>query len=276
MTTTATATGRRLSVSSWSLHHALGAPPITGPTDAPGNAPPANALSLLELPSQVAHHGIGTLEICHFHLASTDEIYLSRLREQLAQNRVELWSLLIDGGDLNGPNAERDAHWISGWLEVAARLGARNARVIAGKSEPTETNLTQSIEGLRRLTDFAEARGVRLMTENWFATLGTPKTVHRVFAELQGQLDLCLDFGNWDGSTKYDDLASIARYATSCHARADFDSSGRLDETDFRRCLELTVAADFHGPFTLIPSGRIESEWVAINEAARIAREFCE
>ncbi len=267
---------RRLSVSSWSLHQTLGAMPITAPSDKANGFPDASALPLLDLPRQVAKHGIETLELCHFHLPSTQSDYLAQLREQLEAHRVELWSLLIDGGDLNGPNRERDFEWICKWIEVAAQLSARNTRVIAGKGAPTDENLSASIAQLGQLSHLAHQRGVRLMTENWFDTLGTPTAVHRVFHELEGQLDLCLDFGNWHSGSKYSDLASVATYATSCHARADFGMSGLLDEADFRRCLELTVAADFHGPFTLIPSGRIDNEWVAINEAARVARQFCE
>ncbi|BCM90378.1 hypothetical protein IAD21_02230 [Abditibacteriota bacterium] len=267
---------RRLSVSTWSLHQSLGAMPVTGPGDKANRTASATALSLCDLPRQIARHGIETLEICHFHLASTESDYLAQVREQLEHNRIELWSLLIDGGDLNGAQAERDFEWIHGWLEVAAQLGARNTRVVAGQGPPSDENLSASIKQLHKLAAIAEAQGVRLMTENWFATLGTPEAVHRVFQELDGKLDLCLDFGNWRGATKYSDIASIAPYATSCHARADFGMLGLLEETDFRRCLKLTVAADFHGPFTLIPSGRIDNEWIAINEAARVARQFCE
>jgi sugar phosphate isomerase/epimerase len=267
---------RRLSVSSWSLHQSLGAMPITGPADEANGPASAAAKSLLDLPREIAKHGIGTLEICHFHLASTESDYLAQVRKQLEENRVELWSLLIDGGDLNGDYAERDFEWIRAWIEVAGRLGARNARVITGKGQPNDKNLSASIAHLSQLVEVADKSGVRLMTENWFATLGTPEAVHRVFDELKGQIDLCLDFGNWHNATNYSDLASIAPYATSCHARADFGPSGQLDETDFRRCLELSVAADFHGPFTLIPSGRLDHEWVAINEAARVTREYCE
>ncbi len=268
---------RRLSVSSWSLHHALGAMPITSPADQPNSFSPGGALSLLDLPRAIAEHGINTLEICHFHLPSTEKDYLSRLRASLEASGVELWSLLIDGGDLNGLHAPRDFDWIARWIEVAGLLGARNARVIAGQSVPTEENMAQSIAFLKRLVEVAYSNGVRLMTENWFATLETPENVHHVFGRLEGHLDLCLDFGNWDGhADKYADLASIAPLATSCHARADFHSPGELDEDDFRRCLELTVEAGFHGPYTLIPSGSKGDEWVALDIAASMARPFCE
>jgi len=268
---------RRLSVSSWSVHGALGSMKITGPNDEPNSSSPKGALSLLKLPREIAHRGIETLEICHFHLPSTSNDYLSQLKLALEESRVELWSLLVDGGDLNGQNAARDFDWIQSWIEVAGKLGAKNARVITGQAPPTDENLAQSIAALQRLAEVAKRNNVQLMTENWFATLSTPGAVHQVFADLGDDLRLCLDFGNWDNHpNKYDDLASIARYATSCHARADFRSPGELDETDFRRCLELTLDADFHGPFTLIPSGDKGDEWATINEAARVAREFCE
>ncbi len=268
---------RRLAVSSWSVHGALGSMPITGPNDEPNFLSPVGALSLLQLPREIAHRGVETLEICHFHLPSTSDEFLSQLKRALQESRVELWSLLIDGGDLNGPNAARDFDWIAHWIEVAGTLGAKNARVIAGQSDSTPENLAQSVAALKRLAEVARHNNVQLMTENWFATLSTPDAVHHVFAELKGDLSLCLDFGNWDDHpNKYDDLSSIARYATSCHARADFKAPDELDETDFRRCLQLTLEADFHGPFTLIPSGDKGGEWAAINEAARVARAFCE
>jgi hypothetical protein len=267
---------RRLSVSSWSLHRTLGSLPITDPADKPNPAPPG-ALPLLDLPREIAEHGIQTLEICHFHFPSTDDDFVSELCLALEASGVELWSLLIDGGDLNGEHAARDFDWIRGWIEVAGKLGARNARVVAGQGAPTEENLVQSIASLEGLVEVADSNGVRLMTENWFDTLGSPDAVHRVFADLSGNLDLCLDFGNWDKRPhKYADLASIARYATSCHARADFKSPDELDETDFRRCLKLTVDADFHGPYTLIPSGSSGDEWAALEVAASVARDFCE
>ena len=89
----------------------------------------------MELPARLAAFGITTLEICHFHLPDLDTGYLSELRSALQAANIELFSLLIDEGDLTHPDhAERDLAWIGRWLEIAEHLGARRARVIAGKS----------------------------------------------------------------------------------------------------------------------------------------------
>lgn len=266
----------RLSVSTWSLHHALGAPDFTGPQDGHAVAVAAHSggeLSLLDLPARISAFGINTLEICHFHLPARDAEYLSQLRAALEAANVELWSLLIDDGDITSPqNAQRDEAWISDWFPVAQQLGAKNVRVIAGKQATSEQTLKQSIAALQRLAQQAKSRGLRLTTENWFDTLATPASVLQVLDALNGDLGLCLDFGNWSGPDKYDKLRQIAPRAQSCHTKAPF-RDGKMDEADFRRCLQITREAGFAGPHTLIyDSGG--DEWRGLAAEREMVAEF--
>ena len=128
----------RLSVSTWSLHRQLGKPGFTGPAHGmqiPLETHNKGPISLLELPARIAEFGIHTLEICHFHLPSIEKSYLGELRAALADADVELFSLLIDDGDITHPSeAERDIAWIEKWIDIAGELGARCARVIGGKA----------------------------------------------------------------------------------------------------------------------------------------------
>jgi sugar phosphate isomerase/epimerase len=253
-------TPRRLSVSTWALHPLIG-------TVAPGRPPSANpsgdtdsrmmetregTLDLLDVPAQLVNHGFRTMELCHFHLPTREPSYLAQLRAAREAAGIELWSLLIDDGDLNHREfGDADCEWIRGWIDTAAALGAKRARVIAGKQPATTENVSKSIAQLRRLADYAHSQDVRLMTENWFATLSTPAEVHRVFEELGNTIGLCLDSGNWSGPDKYANLAAIATYAESCHAKCAFQD-GRPDSGDYTRCLELTRDAGFSGPYTLV------------------------
>ena len=96
----------RLSVSTWSLHRQLGKPGFTGPAhdmQIPIETHNKGPIPLLELPARVAEFGINTLEICHFHLPSVEKTYLAELRAALAAADVELFSLLIDDGDITHP-----------------------------------------------------------------------------------------------------------------------------------------------------------------------------
>jgi sugar phosphate isomerase/epimerase len=260
-------TNRRISVSTWSLHRALGKPSFIGPGTAARAAGPVTApmFSLLELPARIVGAGIHTLEICHFHLPSREPAYVQQLRDAIEDAGVELWSLLIDGGDIAHPvHHERDVAWVEQWLDVAAALGAKNARVSGGKQEPGRQAVARSKQNLQRLAVAAAARGVRLATENWQNLLSRPEIVLEVLDDLDGAVGLCADFGNWSGPQKYDDLAQIFPRAESCHAKCHFSAPGQMDRADFERCLELTRQAGFAGPYTLIYDGPGDDELAAL------------
>lgn len=267
---------RRLSVSTWSLHRTLGRPPAYGPaTSQPAWTPPDGATPLTALPAKLAEFGIHTLEICHFSLPSTASAYLDELRAALDAAGIELWSLLIDGGDMTDPeHGARDLAWIQGWLPVASALGARNVRVVAGMQPPTPDAIDRSVAGLRRIADEADRYGVRVMTENWHALMDSPSVVNEILARLDGDVGLCFDFGNWRGPGKYDDLAAIASHADSCHAKCAFDAAGVPDADDYTRCLEIVDAAGFAGPFTLIYDAANDDEWHGLAQERELVAPF--
>ncbi|MBV9866186.1 MAG: sugar phosphate isomerase/epimerase [Abitibacteriaceae bacterium] len=272
----------RLSVSTWSLHRVIG---ITYP-DAPGMNHPeghhaeaetygVGSLSLLEVPKTIAGMGIQTLEICHFHLPGHDETYLEKLHAALGEAGVELFSLLIDEGDFTHPeNATRDLDWIGNWIDTAAALGAQCVRVIAGKQQPSDETLALSRQGFQQLATRASTHGIRVMTENWFSTLSRPEYVLRLLDELEGSVGLCLDFGNWGGPTKYEDLAAIAPRAESCHTKAQFPAAGALDQEDYKRCLDITREAGFSGPYTLIYDGPGDDEFEGLRLESAVVEPY--
>ena len=255
----------RLSVSTWSLHRQLGKPGFTGPAhdmDIPIETHNKGPISLLELPARVAEFGIRTLEICHFHLPSVEKTYLAELRTALADADVELFTVLVDDGDITHPSeAARDIAWIEKWIDIAGELGAKCARVIGGKADPSAETVAQSRDVLSQLTERADTAGIRLMSENWFSIFSTPENVKTILDGLDGKVGLCLDFGNWRGDTKYEDLAAIASWAESCHTKAHFAAPREMDKKDYVQCLELTQEAGFAGPHTLIYDGPGDDEW---------------
>lgn len=244
-------TPRRLSVSTWALHELIGtvSPGRPGAPEARLMPPrEGSTLDLLHVPHELAKRGIKTMELCHFHLPDTRACYLEEWVSAREEAGVALWSLLIDDGDINHPEfGDRDRDWIVGWIDKASLLGAQCVRIIGGKQPLTEVSLAKSIAQLRILTMEAYVRGVHVMIENWFPTLSTPTAIQTLLGELGGSVGLTLDFGNWGGAEKYENLAQIAPYAEGCHAKWDHDD-------DFLRCLEITRAAGFSGPYTLVYS----------------------
>ena len=255
----------RIAVSTWSLHRHLG---TTYPHDLTKAAIGpvqetygAGTESLLDLPSALSSHGYHRMELVSFHLPSRDPVYLGELRDQLKVTCVALQTLLIDDGDITHPeHGKRDTRWIAGWIEVANELGAGNARIIAGKQKGPDA-MNRAVLALRELEEGNTGSPVRLVTENWHALLPSAAEVNDLLDRLEGRIGLLMDFGNWTGPGKYEQLAAIAARAELCHAKANF-IDGDLDAEDFGRCVDLAETAGYAGPYTLIFDSELPvNEW---------------
>ena len=272
--------------SSWSLHRTLGKAMYDW-SDMGGEPVLANgdsdSLALLEVPAELAKRDIGMLEICHFHLPRLDDSYLDELRATLDECGINLYSVLIDAGDIThrDPAVRADeVAWVRAWLAVAARLGARCARVIAGDAQPGSDGaykddevVRTSADNLRALAAAGRDLGVQVTTEN-FRSLGCHVGALRAILELcEGEVGLCADFGNFKGAAKYDELAAILPHATSVHAKAEFQREGQIDREDFTRCLSLACSADFQGPYSLIFSSAGD-EWQGLNTTREVVEEY--
>lgn len=241
----------RLGVSTWSLNRSLTA-----------------GTPLLDIPAQVAAHGLGKLEVCHFHLPSTEDDYIAKFRAALDSAGVEFYTLLIDEGDITHPDpAERKKAlaMINEWVEVAAGCGAKRVRVIGGFAEPSEAALHLSEAGFRKILRQADDHNIQVVTENWHRLLDQPAALRTLLERLDQCVGLKLDFGNWHGDRKYDDLPKIADLAECTHAKAHFPQPGQMDAEDFTRCLDICAAANFAGPHILIYSDPGD-EWASLDQ----------
>lgn len=259
----------RLALSTWSIHRALGVSWPNSPENDTDGPPQQTwgpgALSLMEVPARLAELGIDRLEICSFHVPGRDRGFLDELRAAIAGAGVTLQALLIDDGDITDPvHARRDIAWIGRWIDVAAELGAEKARVIAGKRPPAPEVLDRAVAGLAALAGRGAGAGVRILTENWLATMAGPAEVNAVLDRLDGRVGFLADLGNWKGPTKYDDLAAVLPRAENSHAHGVFDENLELDVADFGRCLDVAGEAGYAGPYTLIYNGPNPDEWRAV------------
>ena len=225
---------------------------------------------LLDLPAAAQDNGIGVLELCHFHLPTTEPGYLDTLRTNLSKSGTKLFSLLIDTGDVASPDLDALGESLGAvrhYIRVAARLGAERVRVSAGLQPPKPETLAQSAAQLGELMTYAAAHGLGLSTENWQRTAHEPEDVRTILGAAPAGLGLCVDTGNAEGTAdKYRTLAQLLPHATSVHFKARMTVgaiTGTIDQDDVRRCLELMNTAAFHGPVSLIYDGK-RDEWAGI------------
>jgi sugar phosphate isomerase/epimerase len=241
----------RFAVSSWSLDGLL-----------------QSGIPLLDLPAQVSQHGITTMELCHFHLPTTDPAYLRTLRDRLQAAAIDLFSILIDAGDIAAADsAQRTADYalIQHWIAVAAALGAERVRIDAGRQVPTPEVIKRSAQQLRAFAQTAASAGLAVSTENWHATSQDPTALLTILDQCAGTVGLCVDTGNAEATPdKYQTLAQLLPRATSIHFKAQYTAAGDIEQGDLQRCLQLIQQAAFDGVITLIYD-RKQEEWAGID-----------
>jgi sugar phosphate isomerase/epimerase len=243
---------RRLAISTWSLDGLL-----------------QSGVPLLDIPAQLAQHEIGALELCHFHLPTTERDYFHALREALRANGVELYRLLIDMGDITAPDPGQraaDIQAIEGWIDSAAAVGAGGVRIAAGRQPATPEVIEQSARQLRAFARRAAGHGLRTHTENWHKTAQEPAALLAILDQCDGLVELCADTGNAEATAdKYATLAQLLPRASSIHFKARYTPDGSIMADDLQRCFELIEQAQFDGVITLIYESK-RQEWAGVDQ----------
>ncbi|MBD0378973.1 sugar phosphate isomerase/epimerase family protein [Paenibacillus sedimenti] len=253
-----------LSLTSWSLHRNLG--PLRWTrwddhskityTDAQEQP---ETLSLLELPAVLMQKGFAAAEICHFHFPDTGETYLLSLRSAFKEAGIRFYTLLLEYGDISTADEIRrssDIDWIRHWIQIAAAAGAERVRIIAGDADPKDQGgLKRSATALVELCEYAAARGVRVVTENFHALTSVSDNCLALLDACGESLGLTSDFGNFKGPEKYDMLAQTIPHSESIHAKSQTDEEGIPDAAEFERCMQIVKRTGYEGPITVVYDG---------------------
>ena len=244
-------------VSSWSLNGLL------------------QSLPLAELPQQLKEHDIFLLELCHFHLPSTDATYLQTFRQALQENNIKLSSLLIDTGDIASPDEAKrnsDIQEIKKWIDVAATLGAERVRIVAGNQTATPEVAARSSQHLGELVAYAKTIKVKASTENWQKTSLDTEVLLELL-DRNPELGLCADIGNAEQThDKYATLAKLLPKATSVHFKARYEN-GQVEANDLQTCMRLINEAKFSGVMTMIYEGK-QDEWDGVVQLKNSVERF--
>lgn len=242
-------------VSTWTLHKLL--------TSSSGEP----QITLYDVPALLALHGYKAVEICHFHITSTDLPSLRLLRLALETAGVRLVNILIDTGDISAQDPEVRAKEIAdvrNWIDIASAIGSDGVRVIAGRRPATTANLAQSAKTLQDLAQYGADRDVAICTENWYGLLDTPEDVIELMQLTDGNIGLKLDFGNWPAPRKFNDLRQIAPYASTTHSKPALTPDGQIDQEDFLSCMK-AISDGFSGRHVLVYDGPGDV-WIALEE----------
>lgn len=248
----------QISLAQWSLHRTL----FSG------------KLSNLDFPAVTRNdYGLDAVEYVNQFFAekARDQTYLAELKQRAADAGVQNLLIMIDGeGHLGDPDEAARGAAVENhhkWVEAAHYLGCHSIRVNAQSSGGYEEQQKLAADGLRRLSEFAGQAGLNVIVENhgglssngaWLAGV-----IQAVGRDNCGTLP---DFGNFRVSEqeeydRYQGVTELMPYAQAVSAKShDFDAEGNEIHTDYRRMMQIVLAAGYRGYVGIEYEGGMLSE----------------
>ncbi len=254
----------KISLAEWSLHRTL----FSG------------KLKNLDFPAKAKNDfGIHAVEYVNqfFKDKARDEAYLKELKTRTSDLGVTNVLIMIDG---EGPLAEIDDkkrtqaienHYK--WVEAAKFLGCHSIRVNARTSskDPEEAKAA-AVDGLGRLTEFAEPYGINIIVENHGGFSSNGQWLSSVMKQVNKPTCGTLpDFGNFcikrgpggcaEEYDRYKGVAELMPYAKGVSAKTNaFKDNGDEVNMDYMRLMKIVKDAGYTGHVGIESESKIDED----------------
>jgi sugar phosphate isomerase/epimerase len=181
---------------------------------------------------------------------------LDKIKKALDQYGVEVVNMPIDYGNISQLDEEKrkaDLAVIKIWIDVAATLGSKGARVNTGSQPEGVFDLSIPAASYRELAEYAETKGVAIVLENHGGMSADPKNILKLFELVNHpNFRICPDFGNFAAEIRYEAIDMIFNNPILVHAKAySFDEKGSHNEFDYDRCMEITNKHNYKGYYSV-------------------------
>ena len=266
----------KISLAEWSLHRTL----FSG------------KLNNLDFPAKAKNDfGIHAVEYVNqfFKDKAQDENYLKELKTRTADLGVTNVLIMIDG---EGPLAEIDDqkrtkaienHYK--WVEAAKYLGCHSIRVNARTSskDPEEAKMA-AVDGLGRLTEFAEPFGINIIVENHGGFSSNGQWLSSVMKQVNKPTCGTLpDFGNFcirrgpegcaEEYDRYKGVAELMPFAKGVSAKSnEFDENGNEKNMDYMRLMKIVKDAGYTGHVGIESESKIDEDKAVMLTKALLIR----
>jgi hypothetical protein len=210
-------------------------------------------LRLLDLPRYMRDElDMRVIDLMTATLVSLEPKYLEQLRKAAADGGCVLTNLKMNQKGLDLATADEALRRESiavyrRTIDAAALLGVRWVRPLPGPKAPDLKLLAQSY---RELIDYAGAKGMGVLVENFGWMQGDAEAIPRIIRAVGPDLKAQPDTGNWTEAARYDGLAKAFPFAASCDFKArELAADSTHTAYDLKRCFDLGWQAGFRGPW---------------------------
>jgi sugar phosphate isomerase/epimerase len=218
-------------------------------------------------------YGIDAVEYVNqfFKDKGKDSGYLSEMKKRAEGQGVKSLLIMCDGegalGDADEKKRQQAVENHFKWVEAAKFLGCHSIRVNAQSRGTYEEQLDRAADGLRKLTEFGAPHDINVIVENHGGLSSNGAWLVAVIKKVgHPRCGTLPDFGNFNvGSGKqydrYQGVTEMMPFAKAVSAKShDFDDKGNEIHTDYKRMMQIVLAAGYHGYVGIEYEGRKLSE----------------
>jgi sugar phosphate isomerase/epimerase len=219
-----------------------------------------------------------------------DEAYLKELKSRTTDLDMVNVLIMIDAeGHLADADDAKRAKSVENhykWVEAAKFLGCHSIRVNAyATSKDPEEGKTAAVDGLSRLTEFAEPYGINIIVENHGGFSSNGQWLSGVMKQVnKPSCGTLPDFGNFcikrgpDGCAeeydRYKGVKELMPFAKGVSAKTgEFDAEGNAVDTDYLKMMKIVKDAGYTG-YVGIESGGKNAE--AEDESVKLTKVLLE
>jgi sugar phosphate isomerase/epimerase len=245
----------------------------------------SGVLPALKFPGKAAALGFTAVEYVNaFFLDQVKDFgWLGELKRRGEGSGVRNLLIMCDGlgalGDADAVARTRAIENHLPWLDAAKFLGCHSIRVNAQSSGAWEEQRGRAADGLRRLSEAGDQRGLNVIVENHGGLSSNGKWLAEVIrATAHPRCGTLPDFGNFDLGDgrwydRYQGVEELMPFAKAVSAKShDFDEKGEETRTDYRRMLKLVLAAGYRGHVGV----EFEGGGVSEDEGIRLTKSLLE
>lgn len=244
----------KISLAEWSFHKALW----------------AKKMDHLEFAAKAGQMGFKGVEYVNqfFYDKAEDSSYLDKMNEIAAASGVTQVLIMVDNegylGDTDKMKREEAIKKHHRWIHAAQHLGCHSIRVNAFGVGSAEEVGDAAIDGLGRLSEYAQDYNMNVIVENHGSYSSNGKWLSNVMSQINmSNCGTLPDFGNfcmkreggamWGGTCieeydKYQGVKEMMPFAKAISAKSfAFDNEGNETTIDFDRMMSIVMEHGYNG-----------------------------
>ena len=237
---------------------------------------PMTLEGFLEKAAELDFDGV---ELTSYYFKDTSPEFLRRIRARAFALGLDVASAAVGNNFClpAGPARDKQIASVKTWVEHAEALGAPVMRVFAGgkqKGQSDEEAHKLLVDTVEECCAYAGEHGVFLALENHGGLTATGEGTLKILRDVKSPwFGANLDTGNFHSADPYAEIAAVAPYAITTHAKVEVSAAGQKAElADFPRIVKILREAGYRGYLNIEYEAK-EDALTGVPRAAKAIRE---